>query len=230
MGSTSYDLPQPIVQTGEALANRMKKVTVPLRAGSIIGGVVRAESVLPFQGTISKNTRSGVLYEKRRFQNLLMKTSGQTFTFYRFYDSTKGNYRWYENCVCQDLSFSVASTQVFSMTYSMTIIVPDGTEHELITTRGESPSGSTSGNLSGVHSGGAFLGDSYDAADGPGSETLPDDTVRVYGPVVIKLRDSLGASSVLIQNSNGDYIFRIDSDGKVQAAGIFETVDSVDWP
>ena len=228
-GSTIFLMPLPIMTLEERFAQDFRSVKVPLQPGVQISGVSRGALTVSFSGIISKNTRSGTLHTKERMQDLFMNSAGAPFTFYRYYDSTRQNYRWYADCIVQGLSFNLSATRKFSIDYSMTVLVPSGKEDSLITTRGEGPSGDNSANVSGIRRNGGFVGDD-DGGVAPTSSTLPTNRTLLYGPVSIKLTDSDGVAALLVKNSDGDIIFKVDSDGAVQTIQPIELVDSISWP
>ncbi len=217
----------PIRVTSERFTNNMKLVKVPLRDGVNVSGVSRGSLVVTFSGTISKNTTTGILHTKQLLMNMFLNASGQTFTFYRYYNAAKQNYRWYEDCVCKDLSFDFSDKRKISLPFTFTIVVPSGVESKLITTRNEAPG--VGSNHSGIISGGSFLGD--DDTDASAADSaLPDNLMFLYGPLIIRLTDAAGASSFMIRNSNGDYIFKVDSTGAVQVTAPPEVVASITAP
>jgi len=232
IGSTVYRLPRPVRQISDDYTNKINKIEIPQQNGTIIGNVSRSGATVTFAGIISKNTRSGVLHEKQMLHDVLMNTGGQPFTFYRFYDAARENYRWYENCVCENLSFVEVPGEVFSMAYSLTLFAPDGLEHELVTTRNENPSGDQNGNLSNRAVGGyggsevVYYGDDSSEVY-VGSETAPDDTARLYGPLLIKMRYSSSSSDFAVVDGDGNIIFKIDGSGNVYVKGNIISVDSI---
>ena len=229
VGATQFQLPQPVLQWDEKFTLDFKRTKVPLRDGVTLTGITRGALIVTLSGLISKNTRSGVLHAKQRMQDLLINNGGTTFTFYKYYDTVRDNYRYYSGCICKDLSFSPVHNQVFTMAYSFSVVVPGGIESELITTTGEGPSADASGNLSGYANSSGFLGDD-DEEVAAQTTALPADRTLLYGPVTIKLADAAGGSSFLIMNSDGNYVFRVDSDGYVRTTLPIAKVDSISWP
>lgn len=229
IGGTQFQLPLPILRLSERFSTNFKETKVPLRDGVTLTGVTRGSLTVTLNGLISTNTRSGLLHKKQRMQDILINNGGASFTFYRYFDSVRQNFRWYPDCICKDLSFTPVHNQVYTMEYQMSIVVPSGLERELITTVGELPSSDLLGNTSGYIAGGVFKSDD-DSDIAAQADALPANRTLLHGPLVIKLNDSAGESSFLVQNSDGDYIFRIDSDGFVQTTLPFAVVPSITWP
>lgn len=238
IGSTVLELPRPLQQVEENFANDYKSIKIPLRDGVLVSKVSRGALNVSFSGIISCNTMSGVLYRKQKLLDTFMNANGQRFTMYRHYDSVRGNYRWYENCICTALVFSNIVKHKFSLAYSFTIVVPSGYEKELVTTRGESPGSDPDGLITVKARGGyggspvTYFGDNTDGSDFSLTveAVLPEERSYLYGPLLIKLADSAGASSFLIQNSDGDFIFRITSDGNVYTTQPINFVDTITYP
>ena len=225
IGSVSLDLPLPIMQTDERYSQDMKQVKVPLQNGVILSGVSRGPLQVTFNGTISKNTLSGVLNMKDAMLDLLNKASGSPFTLYRYYDAVRGNYRWYADCQCNTISFSPVNNRVYTMDYSFQITVPSGVEKALITTAGEAAS-NVSGNISGIIKGGVVQGD-HSVGAVVNVDTLPDDRTLLYGPLLIKLPDTDGTSSFMIMDGDGNIIFKVDSLGRVRSVKPIALVRSI---
>lgn len=227
IGGVDFDMPLPIMQTEERYSQEFKTTKVPLQDGVVISGVSRGALTVSFSGIITKNTLSGVLHTKQRMQDIFVGSAGASFTFYRYFDEARQNFRWFPDAVCQSLTFSPTNRRIFTLEYSLTITVPGGKELQLITTTGESP-GST-GHISGIIKNGEFQSDTDDDTS-ISNATLPQSRQLLNGPIIIKLADSAGASSFLIQNSNGDFVFRVDSDGAVQFTQPAELVASIASP
>lgn len=227
IGGVTFIMPLPIMQTEERYTQEFRTTKVPLQDGVVISGVSRGSLTASFNGIINKNTLSGVLQTKQRMQDIFVDSGGAPFTFYRYFDDARQNFRWFPDAVCQSLTFSPTNRDVFTLDYSLTIVVPSGKERQLITTTGESP-GST-GLISGIIKNGVFQSDTDDDV-AVANDTLPQGRQLLFGPVIIKLADSAGASSFLIQNSNGDFIFRVDSDGAAQFTQPAELVASIASP
>jgi len=215
IGSVAYDMPLPIATTNERFTNDMKQVKVPLQNGVILSGVSRGALQVSFDGLISRNTISGVLHQKDAMMDLFLNSGGVPFTFYRYYDATRDNYRWYEECVCNSLAFTPVHNQVYTMAYSLQITVPSGKENVLITAVGEAPS-VIDGNLSGRIYDGQVQGDDK-LAFVENLDQLPEDRTLLYGPLLIKLPDTDGTSAVYVQDGDGNIIFKIDSSGRVKS-------------
>lgn len=227
IGAVAFDMPRPIMTTEERYTQEFRMTKVPLQDGIVISGVSRGSLTVSFNGLISKNTLSGVLHTKQRMQDIFVDSAGAPFTFYRYFDEARQNFRWFPDAVCQSLTFSPTNRNIFTLEYSLTIVVPGGKERQLITTTGESP-GST-GLISGIIRNGEFQSD-FDDDTAVDNATLPQSRQLLFGPIIVKLADSAGASSFLIQNSNGDFIFRVDSDGAVQFTQPAELVASIASP
>lgn len=227
IGSVDFDMPLPIMQTEERYSQEFRTTKVPLQDGVVISGISRSALTVSFSGLISKNTLSGVLHTKQRMQDIFVDSGGASFTFYRYFDEARQNFRWFPDSICQSLTFSPTNRQIFTLEYSLTIIVPSGKERQLITTTGESPG--SSGLISGIIKNGEFQSDTDDDTSVVNA-TLPQSRQLLNGPIIVKLADSAGASSFLIQNSNGDFIFRVDSDGAVQMIQPAELVSSIASP
>ena len=223
IGSTHFEMPQPISTSSERYGNRMTKTEVPLLDGVSISGITRGALSVTFNGIISKNTVGGLIDTKSRMQDIFIGASGQSFTFYRYYDAGRRNYRWFENCVCESLGFDMESKRKFTLPYQLTIVVPDGKEHQLVTTTGETPG--VGSNHSGTFRNGGYQGDT--AQIGTSNSTLPDDRQFLFGPLLIRLSDSAGASAFAIRNSDGDILFRVRSDGVIQTISPVELVTSI---
>jgi len=224
VGGALFEFPQPVMSSRETYGQTFKTIKIPLQNGVVITGISRSGLTVTIDGIINKNTRSGVLHTKQRMIDLFIANSGQAFTFYRYFDAALGNYRWFEDCVCQDLTFSSTNRSVYNLPYSMTFIAPEGYERQLISTEGLSPG--VGANISGLYKNGAFQGD--DDSDSSASDsTLPANRTFLYGPLVIKLTDTAGASAMVVQDSNGDNIFRVGSDGVIQGVAPLEFVSSI---
>lgn len=229
VGSTSFDLPLPMMQTSERFTQEMKRIKVPTQHGALIAGVTRGACELSFTGIIAKNTLSGVLETKDALMSLLIKSGGIPFTLYRYYDAERQNYRWYEDCVCTNLQFTPVHNQIYTMEYSFQIVVPSGVEKALVTTSGESAN-VFSGNVSGRIKGGVVQTDER-ISFVTSLDDLPEDRVVLYGPLIVKLPDSDGTSAFLIYNGDGDIIFKVRSDGRVETIEPLTVVrDSITYP
>ena len=218
-------MPLPITQTDERYGQDMKQIKVPLQNGVIISGVSRGALQVTFNGTISKNTRSGLLNMKDAMLDMFIKSGGLPFTFYRYYDAVRGNYRWYENCVCNTLSFSPVHNRIYTEDYSLQITVPSGVEKALIGTTGEAPN-LVDGNISGVVRYGSVQGDER-IVTVANEDALPDDRTLLYGPLIVKLPDTDGTSSFMVMDGDGNIIFKIDSSGKVRSVKPVSMVRSI---
>ena len=229
MGSTSFDLPLPIMQTSERFTQRVTRIEVPKQNGVLLSGMARGALDLSFQGIISKNTLSGLLETKDALHELLINSGGIPFTLYRYYDAARQNYRWYEDCVCSNLQFEWVNRQVYTMSYNFQVVVPSGIEKALVTTTGEAAN-ILSGNISGLIQGGVVQGDNRISFVSSIND-LPEDRVLLYGPLIVKLPDSDGTSAFLIYNGDGDIIFKVRSDGRVETIKPLTVVrDAIAYP
>jgi len=225
LGSINFDMPLPIMTAQQRFSQDMKQTKVPLQDGVILSGVSRGSLTVSMNGIISKNTLSGMLDMKDALVDLFINSSGTPYTFYFYHDDAKQNYRWFENCVTNDLTFSPVHNQIYTLEYSLQIVVPSGIEKTLVTTTGEAAS-SIGDNKSGIIRDGVSLTDP--AVDFVANlDTLPDDRTLLFGPLLVKLPDTDGTSSFLIQDGDGNFIFKVDSSGKVQTLKPVSLVRSI---
>ncbi len=210
-------LPTPIFTTGETFVKQHKTVKVPLKDGVIISGITRGGLQVSMNGWIVGTSKEEALAKKSLLQQKLVD-SNQTFTFYRYYDAVGGNYRWYENCVLQELGFDAGSQNPANgvIPYRMTLLVPSGQEKETVTLASGTP------NALGYSSGVPWTGSGEGSSD-----TIPGAVEYLYGPLVVKLNSG---GAFLVQDSNGDYIFRVNDDGTVESTGFIEQVDTITPP
>lgn len=128
----------PLVVAEEHYSNRIRSVEVPLQNGSVVFDIRRGAATLSFNGIINGAgyTQEDVLAKQDALRSFLIGTTStpEPFTFYRYYDTLRNNYRWFRGCVCQDLQFEKGSRVKTYCPYSMTILVPDGIEYESIGT------------------------------------------------------------------------------------------------
>jgi len=218
MGSTEFDLPVPLKQRNETYTKTVKLIKVPLNDGIIAVGISRGPLTLSFAGEISQTSKEAVLYQKEKLLEYFIETN-QQFTLYTYYDATNGNYRWYENCIVTNLSFGANQHNPASgvLNYAFSVTVPDGKEHVT------SVAGTGTPSLNLEYGSGATPANEGEAS----SETLPASTAYLHGPIHVKLASG---GVFLIEDSNGNYIFRVDEDGSVQTTGFVETVDSISYP
>ena len=125
IASVEYFLPQPIRQWSVRAQTRIRSTEIPLRAGSVVGSAVRGSMLIDIQGLISKSSHDSVLEEFMDLQDLLLSTV-QPFDLYRYYDTINENYIWYDECVCQNLSFDFTHQTVLHLPYSFSVLVPNG--------------------------------------------------------------------------------------------------------
>ena len=104
-------------------------------------------------------------------------------------------------------------------------IFASGVENALIGTMGEAPS-TDSGNISGRVYGGVVQGDQA-ITTVVNADTLPDDRTLLYGPLLLKLTDTDGTSSVMVMDGSGNIIFKISSDGRVRSVQPVSLVRSI---
>lgn len=126
----------PLVSVEEQYSNRVRSVEVPLQNGAVVFDVKRGAATIAFQGVISGNnyTAEDVLTKQDELRSFLIGQAGspEAFTFFRYYDTLNNNYRWFRNCVCNDLQFSKGARVKNYCPYSFSIVVPDGVEYESI--------------------------------------------------------------------------------------------------
>ncbi len=221
IGGVVYLPPTPLMESGESFTKQFKITKVPLQDGVIISGQTVGALTVTFNGIIAENSVEAILHEKRLLQLYLIETA-QSFTFWRYYDLVRQNFRWYANCVCNNLTFSSNSRDPKSgkLAYSFTLLVPDGKLHETVVTTGETPDINRA-------RGGSLLGPGDKHGVDPGNETAPGTKKYLYGPIIVKLEtDGL----FIIENAAGDIVATIDDNGNVQSIGFIEQVDSISVP
>lgn len=221
VGGVWFDMPLPIMQTEERFVQKFRTIDIPLQDGAVFAAPRRGPLTVSFSGLIAKNTMAGVLHTKYRMQELFINAAGQPFTFYRYYDAARHNYRWYEDCLASSLTFSATNTDVYTLKYNLTVQVPSGIENELVTTTGEAPGAGA--NISGLYRDGSYQGDEDDGVS-PQAESLPSGVQKLFGPLIIKLPTG---GVFLIKNTSGQVLFKVDYLGAVQTISPIETVDEI---
>lgn len=150
-GSSHYDLPMPIMQFSERLANRVTTSEVPLQQGVIPTAKQKDAIQITVSGAITvgnpqDSTRtdgytqvgmvSDIELEKRLMIDALMDQLGP-FVFYRYISGAllggvevgdTAKTIWYKDCFCLDLSFDRTNRTKRVLPYSFTLLVPDGTD------------------------------------------------------------------------------------------------------
>ncbi len=235
IGGTAYNLPTPLMRSDEVYTKRMRKTYVPLRDGCTITGVRKGELTIGFDGIIARGSKEEALHEKARLLQYLYESS-QSFTFYRYYDATTGNAIWFENCICERLSFKHTNNDPGTgrLQYSLDVIVPSGTEKRRNIIGSGTPEFRIYRDLTGIDPQDPTQ---YDPAPSGGvtieypveeqTDESPETVSRLYGPLLVKLN---AGGAFLIQNSAGQYILRANDDGTVEIAGFVDIVDSITYP
>ena len=140
-GSTSIDMDAlgytPIMVLNENFTNRVRSTAVPLQNGIVVFDIRRGALNLSLQGRLNIPNSSDadiIITRKDTLRSILIgsTSSPSTFTFYRHYNVATQTYRWYRNCVAQDLQFDNTSRSVRYLDYSFNLIVPDGIEYSQI--------------------------------------------------------------------------------------------------
>lgn len=208
-GSGTLDLSAngytPLTVCDEGFVTRLRTTEVPLMNGAVVFDARRGPATVSFQGVMHIDpdlyTKEDILTRKDDLHTYLIGGTGtpEKFSFYRYYDASTGNHRWYKDCYCQDLQFHWTSRTKVHLPYSFTILVPDGIEWE-------------------VHPNDPNAG--HDPDD-------PFVDIGLLGPRVIQLDDDAGASAFSVVNSSGQIVFKVDSAGNVLYTGYLEQVDSI---
>jgi len=190
----------PLEVRDYSYSNRIAMTQVPLQDGAVVYDVRRGPLTLSIQGKLNGFTSvEDMLVKQDSLHTYLCggTTTPTSFTFFTYYDATNGNYRWFKGCYSQDLQFHHSSRTKLYLPYSFTVVVPDGIEWE-----------------------------KTDAAATPD----PDDpfvSVGLYGPRVVRLSDNAGATGFVVINSDGDIVFKVDSQGNVTYTGVLLQVSSI---
>ena len=221
IGATEFKMPLPLMTREESFSKTFKRIKVPLLNGEIVSGVSRGALNVSVTGIISQDPPEGVLHLKQRLMDILVNTAG-TYAFYTHRDDARSNFRWYADCTTERLSFSANNRSRYSYNYTLSFIVPGGTENELITTRSEQP---VSGVIKGVDP--SIDGD---LGINPAADSQPDRRTLLFGPVVIRLPDNDGTSAFVVKDAVGDVIFKIASDGTVESIQPVTFPTSITWP
>jgi len=131
----------PLEQVSQHYTNRVRISEVPLRNGAVIFNVQRGPCTISFQGKISADTPEDMRTKMDNLRTFLVGGTGtpSKFTFYRHYNLTTGNFRWWRNCVCNDLDFDDGSRTVRHMPYNFSLTSADGVEYEQISTVSHNP-------------------------------------------------------------------------------------------
>ena len=128
-GATALALHQPLVATQKEYTNRMRITRVPLRDGFIISSVTKDGCRIALDGIMYAATRALLVAAEQTLTNFLIENTA-AFSFYRYYDTSNGYYRWFPNCACENLNFTYDPRSVFQQAYAMTIVAPGGREYE----------------------------------------------------------------------------------------------------
>lgn len=135
----------PLDQSDVQFSNRVRISTVPLQNGGALYDIRRAPCVMSFSGQMHVSQVTGAKEDILTLASLLhTHLCGGTgtpakFTFYRHYDSTNGNYRWWRNCACNDLQIHWTSRTLSWVPYSFSFTSADGVEYEQIGTTTHDP-------------------------------------------------------------------------------------------
>ena len=145
-GAVIYDLPLPLLESGERFSRKTKTVDVPQQDGVFISETKRGALLVSFSGIITLNNQQdnaralGVVTSLQTERDRLVEQfieSNDPFIFYRYIAGATiaGNElnaaagtRWYKNCVCEELAFDWTNRTLVQLPYSFTILVPDGVE------------------------------------------------------------------------------------------------------
>lgn len=135
-GATVYQLPLPLLTTGERFGQDVRSTKVPLQNGILVSNTQLQAAEISFSGIIcvgnpQDRNRVGaatgmvtsILTEEDRLISYLFGAQIPMTKFYRYYTGTK---RWYQNCICTSLTFDHSSRTVNYLPYSFSLIVPDG--------------------------------------------------------------------------------------------------------
>jgi len=182
----------PLETTGETYGKRYRNIEVPLRAGSITGGIARSSCTISVSGVLYAASRALLYSYKDIIQNFL-NNNDLPFHFYRFRDTTNSYYRWWPNCICQSLNFSNTSRTKIYLPWGATFFCPSG--KELIS--------------------GIFPNEGSGSGDNGTDPAPTDDTLTLDGPTVIQLADAAGASKLVITDVNNNVVAQIDSVGNI---------------
>lgn len=146
-GGVHLDLPLPLMKIAERAGRTVRKSTVPLQPGVLVSATTRRERILTFNGKIvidnpqDADRARGVVDSitgEKSVMDLWLVENDEPFVFYRFikgatiggsvvgFNNTQD--RWYEGCICTDLTFDWLHSTVRVLPYSFTVLVPDGVE------------------------------------------------------------------------------------------------------
>lgn len=242
-GSFYYALPLPLNGTTESFSNDIRSAKIPLVDGEIVTSASRGPLTVNFNGLIVSDSHSRQMRIKDALVELFTLSVGQSLTFYRYYSPSVGlerpeYYRWYKNCYVRDLSFEHTTRSERVLPYSFTLFVPDGREYEagtyiddIVDKDWVSGSEVILETDPGLGAGGGMWAEGEQTGGGPlypPVSTLVSPDGVIYGPLIINLDDADGDSAVLVTNSNGDIVAKINSVGDIYVAGAVVQVDSIE--
>ena len=126
----------PLLVMDEQYSNRVRLSEVPLRNGVVIYDVRRGGAVISCQGMLWADSKEDLQTKKDNLHRYLIggRTTPSRFTFYRYYDTSTKRYRWWRNCVANDLQFNGGSRAVRHVPYSFSFTSEDGYEYEYVGT------------------------------------------------------------------------------------------------
>jgi len=206
-GGALYSVPTPLMARAESYDRRIMTEEIPLTDGVSVFDVRRGALILSCDGIMHVDTNAGEgpsdLQETIDTFEALMTGSNTVngFTFYTHYDNVRGNYRYYPKAICRAFSINHTSRTLVHVPYSFSLLIPGGRAYTLT---------------------------------GYGAGTPPDAgsglTEYLEGPLHIELETNDTTGAFYLQNSDGDYVAKIDDKGNIYYTGVAVQVDSITGP